>query len=233
MMSDGERQSGRSPYVSRAGLKLEYALRAFAISPKDWPCADLGANVGGFTDCLLQHGAASVYAVERGYGVLDDRLRRDVRVVAMERTDALSVTIPRGVRLVVVDAGWTRQHLILAAARRMLSADGIVISLIKPHYEADPSRLVRGVLPDEYVDETLEAVRHTVAEAGWKIAGQTESPIRGRGGNREWLWLLEPSADAAEMTTNVVSAATRPSRRQACRSSYKRSARRRDPRRRR
>src|ERR1041384_1734333 len=106
-------------YVSRGGLKLAGALDAFNVDVKGWICADLGCNVGGFTDCLLQRGAAKVYAVDTGYGAFAWKLRNDPRVVVMERTNTLYLQPPAvGIDLVVIDLGWTRQiHAIPAALR--------------------------------------------------------------------------------------------------------------------
>lgn len=202
-------------FVSRAGEKLAHALNAFHISPVDWTCADLGANTGGFTDCLLQAGAAKVYSVERGYGVLNYRLRKDARVVVMERTDALHVSLPEPVRLVTIDVGWTRQSLILPVARRLtlrpeapggaaLPADEPgkaqraliapachIISLIKPHYEASPDELTGGVLPDELTEHVVAPLRESLTPLGLKLLAETESPLRGHAGNRELLWHLQ------------------------------------------
>jgi 23S rRNA (cytidine1920-2'-O)/16S rRNA (cytidine1409-2'-O)-methyltransferase len=175
-------------FASRAGEKLAHALKMFGISPRDWTCADLGCSTGGFTDCLLQHGAAKVYAVDRGYGVLAYQIRSDPRVVVMERTDALHVHLPEPVKLVTIDTGWTRQRLILPAARGLLGPDGIIISLIKPHYEASAAMLQSGVLPDELADTVLSQVRGDVAAAGMRLLAEVESPVRGHGGNREFLW---------------------------------------------
>ena len=177
-------------YVSRAGQKLAHALEIFGIAPAGWVCADLGSSTGGFVDCLVQRGAAKVYAVERGYGVIDYRLRSDSRVVIMERTDALHVQLPEPVRLVTIDVGWTRQRLILPAAKRMLAEDGQIVSLIKPHYEADADRLTGGVLPDGEVESVLEQVRSQLGGLGLRLEGETQSPIRGRAGNLEYLWRL-------------------------------------------
>ena len=181
-----------SNYVSRGGKKLARALEAFAISPKDSVCADLGSSTGGFVDCLLQHGAAKVFAVERGYGVLAYSLREDPRVVVMERRDALHVRLPEPVKLVTIDTGWTRQIRILPVARRLLAEGGHIISLVKPHYEAEQSALRGGVLPDEKVADVLTGVRDILTETGLRLISETESPIRGRGGNQEYLWLLSP-----------------------------------------
>lgn len=181
-------------FVSRAGSKLAHALRAFQVNPTGLICADLGSNVGGFVDCLIQGGAARVYAVERGYGQLDYSLRRDARVVPVERTDARHVTLPEPVDLVTIDAGWTRQREILPAARRLLKPTGRIISLIKPHYEADPATLIDGVLPESQAPTVLETLRRLPPSLSLDLIAETESPIQGHGGNREWLWLLNPSA---------------------------------------
>lgn len=184
-MSAAERR-----YVSRAGSKLDAALAAFALDVSGLVCADFGSHVGGFVDCLLQHQAAKVYAVEPGYGVLDYRLRNDQRVIVCERTNALRFTCPEPCDLVTIDVGWTPQRLILPAARRALKTNGRVVTLVKPHYEAPEQWLQGGVLPAERLDEVLATCRQDVADLDWQIAGELESPLAGHGGNVEWLWLL-------------------------------------------
>lgn len=183
-------------FASRAGLKLSHALSAFGIAVRDAICADLGSSTGGFVDCLLRRGAARVYAVDRGYGVLAYRLRRDPRVVVLERTDALHVRLPEPVGLVTVDTGWTRQARILPAALGLLADDGRIITLVKPHYEAAQEDLHGGVLPDELTQRVLEPIRARLVELGLRIVDETESPIRGGGGNREFLWHLRREASA-------------------------------------
>lgn len=125
-------------YASRAGAKLEFALDYWHINVQNLICADLGCSTGGFTDCLLQHGAAKVYAVDTGYGVLDYKLRIDPRVVVVERTNALHVKLPEFVDLVTIDVGWTPQRLIFPVAKTLGEQ---IISLIKPHYEAKKAHL--------------------------------------------------------------------------------------------
>src|SRR3954470_1502571 len=137
------------PFVSRAGQKLEHALNTFHIDVNGFICADLGSNVGGFVDVLLRRGAAKVYSIDTGYGVLDWKLRNDPRVVVMERTNAIHVELPERVRLVTIDVAWTKQRIILPAAKRVLEAVGLVVTLVKPHYEADPKLLRKGILPAE------------------------------------------------------------------------------------
>jgi 23S rRNA (cytidine1920-2'-O)/16S rRNA (cytidine1409-2'-O)-methyltransferase len=181
-----------APFVSRAGQKLEHALAAFGLDVGGRVCADLGSNAGGFVDCLLRRGAAKVYAIDTGYGVLEWKLRKDPRVVVMERTNAMHANLPEPVHVVTIDVAWTKQRHILPAARRMVSQDGFVVTLIKPHYEADPSRLVRGVLPEPEVDAVVEAVAADVAAAGFRLVRTVRSPITGAKGNVEVLAELRP-----------------------------------------
>ena len=169
-------------FVSRAGQKLHHALVTFKISPRDLICADFGSNTGGFTDCLLQLGAKKVYAIDTGYGVLDYQLRKDPRVIVMERTNAMHVQLPEPIDLITIDVAWTKQKHILSAAVAKR-----VITLIKPHYEADPKLLRKGVLPQEHLSHTLDHVKSDIDACGFALLGLTESPIRGAKGNVEFL----------------------------------------------
>lgn len=180
-------------YVSRAGAKLAAALQAFALDVAGWTCCDFGSHVGGFVDCLLQAGAARIHAVDPGYGVLDYQLRNDPRVRVHERTNALRFLPPEPCDLVTIDVGWTPQRLILPAAARCLKPDGLVITLIKPQYEADPATLAQGVVPEDALPTVLEACRRDVAQLRWQLRAECESPLRGHGGNREFCWLLRPA----------------------------------------
>ena len=179
-------------FVSRAGQKLDHALTHFAIDVGGFACADLGCNVGGFTDCLLQRGAAKVYAIDTGYGVLEWKLRKDPRVVVMERTNAMHAVLPERVGVVTIDVAWTKQRHILPAARRMVADDGVVITLVKPHYEADPSQLVRGVLPEADVEGVVQTVGADVVSADFTLVRTVRSPILGAKGNVEVLAELRP-----------------------------------------
>jgi 23S rRNA (cytidine1920-2'-O)/16S rRNA (cytidine1409-2'-O)-methyltransferase len=193
-------------FASRAGLKLDHALHDFAIDVHGLTGADFGCNVGGFTDCLLQRGAARVFAVDTGYGALAWTLRNDARVVVMERTNALHAPLPAevsdGVDLVVIDLAWTPQRHAVPAAVRWLKPHGRIISLIKPHYEAKASSIQeeRAMLHDGALSESDAEVvcKRVLGECGdWgvRLAGVTRSPItggkssRGRGGagNTEFL----------------------------------------------
>ncbi len=180
-------------FVSRAGVKLEHALTTFKIDVTGLVCADLGSNVGGFVDCLLQRGAKKVYAIDTGYGVLEWKLRKDPRVVVMERTNAMHVKLPELVKLVTIDVAWTKQKNILPAARQMLLDDGIAISLIKPQYEGGVERLREGVLPSEHFDVVLQAAKSDIAASGFQLVELIESPIRGGEGNVEMLAHLRPA----------------------------------------
>ncbi|HEX7009681.1 MAG TPA: SAM-dependent methyltransferase [Phycisphaeraceae bacterium] len=190
------------PYVSRGGLKLQAALNAWHINPTGMTCADLGCSTGGFTDCLLQHGAAKVYAVDTAYGQLAWKLRQNPRVVVLERTNALHAD-PRetiadfpGCDLVTLDLGWTRQQRAVPAALRWLREEpsARIITLIKPHYEASRQALRSrrgGVLSSEQAQAVLQRVLDELPTLGVTVLACMPSPIvGGKGGNVEYLALL-------------------------------------------
>jgi 23S rRNA (cytidine1920-2'-O)/16S rRNA (cytidine1409-2'-O)-methyltransferase len=179
-------------FVSRAGEKLDHALTTFGLDVTGFICADFGANAGGFTDCLLGRGASKVYAIDTGYGALEWKLRNDPRVVVMERSNAMHVSLPEPVDLVTIDVAWTKQRHILPAARRVLKPVGAVITLIKPHYEADPKLLINGVLPREMLESIIEQVKGNILESGFNVTDTVVSPIQGAKGNSEVLALLRP-----------------------------------------
>jgi 23S rRNA (cytidine1920-2'-O)/16S rRNA (cytidine1409-2'-O)-methyltransferase len=180
-------------FVSRAGQKLEHALQHFGVDVNGCVCADLGSNTGGFVDCLLQRRANKVYAIDTGYGALAWKLRTDPRVVVMERHNAMHAKLPEHVSRITIDVAWTKQKHILPAARRMILGDGLVVTLIKPHYEATAALLRRGVLPIEELESVLALVIGDIAAAGFKVIGTTPSPITGSKGNTEVLALLAPT----------------------------------------
>jgi 23S rRNA (cytidine1920-2'-O)/16S rRNA (cytidine1409-2'-O)-methyltransferase len=190
-------------YVSRGALKLEHALDAFGLNPAGRNCADLGCSTGGFTDCLLQRGAASVVCVDTGYGVLDYRLRTDPRVTVLERSNALHTDPTRAVDLVVIDLGWTPQRLALPVALRWLGENpaGRIITLIKPHYERSAERGGRrseAILDEAEARDIVGRVLETMPDWGAVAMAVTRSPITGgKGkskGNAEWLALVAPAA---------------------------------------
>lgn len=185
-----------SDYVSRGGLKLAWALDSFGFDPAGLICVDMGANVGGFTDCLLQRGALKVYAVDTGYGVLDYRLRKDQRVVVKERTNALHVTLGELCDLAVIDLAWTPQRLSLPKAVKLVKPDGHIISLVKPQYEAPKEWIDKqsGTLMPEQSQRVFDEVRDQIGDWGLTVTDFCESRIVGKGGNREYLLLCQPRA---------------------------------------
>lgn len=183
-----------SRFVSRAGEKLDAALDAFQLDVSGLLCADFGCNVGGFTDCLLRRGARKVYAVDTGYGQLAWTLRQDERVVVMERTNALYCPVPEPVECVVCDVGWTCQERILPAAMRWLTVDGLAVSLLKPHYELTKLRGRKpvGPLSDAEAATVCRRVCETLEATLCRVRAICRSPLRGKGGNVEYLLWLEP-----------------------------------------
>jgi 23S rRNA (cytidine1920-2'-O)/16S rRNA (cytidine1409-2'-O)-methyltransferase len=185
------------PYVSRGGLKLAAALDAWAVDPTGHTCADLGASTGGFTDCLLQRGAARVYAVDVGYGQLAWKLRQDPRVVVMERTNARHLeALPERVTLLVGDLSFISLRLILPAVRKLLAPEGEAVLLVKPQFEVGPGDVGKnGLVRDEAARlRALEEVRSAALQAGFQPREAMESPVPGaRSGNVEWLLRLGPA----------------------------------------
>ncbi|GAB4332696.1 MAG: TlyA family rRNA (cytidine-2'-O)-methyltransferase [Desulfobulbaceae bacterium] len=185
----------RRPYVSRGGLKLEAGLARFGIDPGGMICADVGCSTGGFTDCLLQHGAARVYSVDVGYGVLDWKLRKNERVVVLERTNARYLTrteIPEPLDLAVIDASFISLELLLAPVQRLFEGEVTIIALVKPQFELPREKVATGgvVRDGELHRESLEGVREYARKLGLVCADTMESPILGAKGNREFLMLL-------------------------------------------
>lgn len=182
---------------------MRHALLEFGVDVRGMACADFGANVGGFTDCLLQDGAALVTAVDTGYGTLAWKLRKDPRVVVRERTNAIHAAGPTAeerVDLVVMDMGWTAQRMCIPAGLAWLKPGGRIITLIKPHYEvsAEEKRLlVDGVLGRADAERIVRRVLEAMPSLGARVLGETESPIIGGktkgniAGNHEWLAMLE------------------------------------------
>jgi 23S rRNA (cytidine1920-2'-O)/16S rRNA (cytidine1409-2'-O)-methyltransferase len=180
----------RPRFVSRGGEKLAAALTAFGVQPADRVCADIGASTGGFTDCLLQNGAAKVYAIDVGYGILDYTLRRDPRVMVMERTNARYVErLPERVTLAVIDASFISLRLLLPVVKGWLAAQADVIPLIKPQFEAGKQDVGKGGVVKN--PHTHIRVLHEVIEAalgtGYRVSGLIPSPLRGPAGNVEFL----------------------------------------------
>lgn len=211
-------------YVSRGGEKLEAALGAFDIQVAERVCADVGASTGGFTDCLLQHGAVRVYAIDVGKGILDWKLRNDPRVVVMEQTNArLIESLPEPVSLVTLDASFISLRILLPRVRRWLSlrlsapgGEGIearpggdMIALIKPQFEAGRKDVARGrgVIRDPEIHRRVLAdVLDFAQSEGLGVRGLIRSPLRGPKGNVEflaWLKMPAPIADIGHLIDAV------------------------------
>jgi 23S rRNA (cytidine1920-2'-O)/16S rRNA (cytidine1409-2'-O)-methyltransferase len=190
-----EVQGPKEPFVSRAGRKLAAALDQFQVDPAGCVCLDVGASTGGFTDCLLQRGATRVYALDVGYGQLDQRLRNDPRVVVMERINARHLApdaLPEPCQIITIDVSFISLGKVVPALLPHLGPNGRLLALIKPQFEAGRGAVGKGgILRDEDVRERV--VRECSAELaglGLELIGVHDSPVSGMGGNREAFALL-------------------------------------------
>lgn len=187
-------------YVSRGGLKLEAALDAFGVAPAGWVCADIGASTGGFTDCLLQRGAARVYAVDVGYGQLAWSLRTDPRVISLERANIRHLAaLPEAVALATVDVSFIGLGLVLPHIAALLTPAGQVVALIKPQFEVGKGQVGKGgVVRDPHLHRgAIEKVLAEAAALGLAPAGLIRSPLTGPAGNIEFLaWLRRGGENA-------------------------------------
>jgi 23S rRNA (cytidine1920-2'-O)/16S rRNA (cytidine1409-2'-O)-methyltransferase len=182
-------------FVGRGGLKLEAALDAFAIDPTGWVCLDVGASTGGFTDCLLQHGAARVHALDVGTNQLVWKLRNDPRVISRERFNARHLTLAdlgERVRLAVMDLSFISLIKVLPAVWSVLEDGGTVVCLIKPQFELRREDIGKGgIVRDPHLhQQAVDAIRDFVSASGREWRGLIPSPITGTDGNQEFLaWL--------------------------------------------
>lgn len=202
------------PYVSRGGLKLEKALRDFGVDPTGLTCLDSGASTGGFTDCLLQNGAKQVFAIDVGYGQLAWSIRTDPRVVCMERTNIRYVTpeqLGTPVQLAVIDVSFISLRIVLPAVKALLSADGQIICLIKPQFEAGKENVgKKGVVRDPAVHQAvLNSFLQLADELQMTVCNLTFSPVKGPEGNIEFLGHLSMLPEGAVIpdTAALVTAA--------------------------
>jgi 23S rRNA (cytidine1920-2'-O)/16S rRNA (cytidine1409-2'-O)-methyltransferase len=198
------------PYVSRGGHKLAAALDAFEINPAGQICLDVGASTGGFTDVLLQRGASRVYALDVGRGQLAESLRRDARVVSLERTNARQLeisTLPELVALATIDVSFISLALIFGPVATTLAARGQIVALVKPQFEAGRGRTDRGVVRDPRIHrEVLERTVEHATAAGLGIRAVIASPLTGPEGNREFLVHLAPGPGCAEIGERIAEA---------------------------
>ncbi len=180
----------RQRYVSRGGLKLEHALDAFKLDVADQTALDVGASTGGFTDCLLQRGAAKVIAVDVGYGQLDWRLRNDPRVIVVDRTNIRYLErLPAKPDGATIDVSFISLEIVLPAVAKLLPEDGWIIALVKPQFEAGREQVSKGgvVRQPEVHQQVLQKVARLAISLGYNVLGAVESPITGPAGNREFF----------------------------------------------
>ena len=184
---------GALHYVSRGAHKLVAALDAFAFDPADRICLDLGASTGGFTQVLLERGAAKVYAIDVGAGQLHERVRCDPRMVNLEKTHAKAIDaaiVPEFVAAIVCDVSFISLQKALPYALARAGGDAFLVALIKPQFEFGPEKIGKGGLVRAVEDDfaaLIEEMSRWVAAMGWHVAGVIDSPVRGGDGNREFL----------------------------------------------
>jgi 23S rRNA (cytidine1920-2'-O)/16S rRNA (cytidine1409-2'-O)-methyltransferase len=180
------------PYVSRGGLKLEAALREFSIDVTSMTALDVGASTGGFTDCLLQHGATKVYAVDVGYGQMAWKIRQDPRIVVIERTNIRDIDpalVPEKVDIIVIDVSFISLEKVIPSVLRFLKPGAGIVALIKPQFEVGKGQVGKGgiVRDDAARTAAVEKVRTTFQNSGLYVQGIIQSPITGQDGNVEYL----------------------------------------------
>lgn len=181
-----------SPYVSRGGFKLEKALREFAVQVRNQTVLDVGASTGGFTDCLLAHGAAQVFAVDVGYGQLDWQLRNDPRVGVFEKTNIRYFELnrlPRAADMATIDVSFISLKLVLPPVKTLLVERGEVIALIKPQFEVGKGKVGKGGVVRSVSEHArvIDEIKTTAVQLGYRVLGVTESPLLGPKGNKEFL----------------------------------------------
>lgn len=201
------------PYVSRGGLKLEKAINEFDLSLQDKICIDIGSSTGGFTDCMLQQGAKKVYAIDVGYGQLAYKLRKDPRVIVMERTnirEVVSKDLQEKADFISIDVSFISLNLVLPVAKELMAKNGSMVALIKPQFEAGKGKVGKnGVIRDSKLHK--EIILHVLdfIKKNYSIKDLSFSPIRGPKGNIEFLAYLSNQnktqrSDLTEMVQNVV-----------------------------
>ncbi|MBI4686675.1 MAG: TlyA family RNA methyltransferase [Nitrospirae bacterium] len=202
----------RMPYVSRGGLKLEGAIKDFGIDVTGKTAMDVGASTGGFTDCLLQHGAKKVYAIDVGYGQLDWKLRNDQRVVVLEKANMRYLEdfikrqgarvegqefedlIKGNIDMATIDVSFISLTKVMPEVIKFLKKDGEIIALIKPQFEAERKDIKKGVVRDEAKRlDVVEKIKDEIMKMGLQVKGVIQSPIKGPKGNIEYLVYIEKS----------------------------------------
>ncbi|MDR3092437.1 MAG: TlyA family RNA methyltransferase [Endomicrobium sp.] len=183
-----------NPYVSRGGLKLESALKTLAIDVEGYICLDIGASTGGFTDCLLQKGAAKVYAVDVGTGQLHYKLRQDKRVINIENVNFRYFDVfflKDNIALATIDVSFISLDKILPVAYKSVSKNGFVLAMIKPQFELEPSEVKKGIVRDKKLrQKAINKIKKVASDLGFKIISETDSALKGPKGNLEHFVLL-------------------------------------------
>jgi len=184
------------PYVSRGGLKLETAIKHFEISLEGKIAMDVGASTGGFTDCLLKHGAQKVYAIDVGYGILDVTLRNDKRVVNIEKTNIKFLDrdkVPDEIDIAVIDVSFISLTKVLPKVLEFLKKDAEIVALIKPQFELTPKEVGKGgiVKDEELKKKAVEKIKDFASSLNLNIEGVVPSQITGKKGNQEFLIYLK------------------------------------------
>ena len=192
------------PFVSRGGFKLQKALEVFKINLAGKIAADIGASTGGFTDCMLQHGAKKIYAIDVGYGQLAWKLRNDERVINFERTNIRNVTTENfsdELNFASIDVAFISLEKVLPVAKELLNDDGEIVALIKPQFEAGRDKVgKKGVVRDRKVrEDVLRKILNFSREIDLKVCGLDSSPIKGSEGNIEYLTFLRKNFDMEEI----------------------------------
>ena len=198
-----ELKGGDIPYVSRGGLKLEGALDEFSLNIADRTCLDVGASTGGFTDCLLQNGAARVYAVDVGYGQLAWKLRQDPRVVAIERTNIRHMPfdmVSEAVDIATIDVSFISLKIVVPAVMAFLKEESFILALIKPQFEVGKDQVGKGgvVRDPKLHDRVIKDLSSFFTRTGLLCENVIPSPVLGPKGNREFFILLHPNLDKPE-----------------------------------
>ncbi|MBC2715609.1 MAG: TlyA family RNA methyltransferase [Desulfobacteraceae bacterium] len=183
------------PFVSRGGFKIEKAIESLNLDVTGMLCLDVGASTGGFTDCLLQHGASRVYAIDVGYGQLDWKLRQDPRVVVIERTNIRYATeelLPEPFDLISIDVSFISLKIVIPAVKKFLKNDGKILALIKPQFEVGKNQVGKGgVVKDPKLHQSvIEKLSSFFSDTGFKIGPVIPSPILGPKGNKEFIIYL-------------------------------------------
>ncbi len=181
------------PFVSRGGLKLDWAIHEFKLEIKNKIATDVGASTGGFTDCLLQHGAKKVYAIDVGYGQLDYKLRQDKRVIVMEEVNArYPLNLPEKVDIAAIDLSFISVEKVIPSVLKVLKEDGYIVVLLKPQFEAKRNEVGKGgIIKNENIRAlVIGRFVRWLTDNNLRLGGLTASPISGASGNIEFLLLI-------------------------------------------